>query len=64
MALPKWKKSKAKTRSRKAKYYGGMKIPNIVKCPSCGSYKEPHRVCTKCGNYKGREVLEVEYKSE
>ncbi len=62
MALPKWRKAKAKTRARKAKYYSGMKIPNVVKCSNCGSYKVPHRVCGKCGYYKGEQIVEVEYK--
>ena len=33
---------------------------NLVKCPSCGEYKMPHRVCTACGKYNGRVVLNVD----
>jgi large subunit ribosomal protein L32 len=64
MALPKWRKSKSKTRSRKANFYGSLKLPNLVKCPNCGSYKESHRVCYKCGQYKGKKILEVKYKND
>ena len=32
----------------------------LTKCPSCGSTLRPHRACTKCGKYNGKEVLNVE----
>ena len=31
----------------------------ITKCPKCGAPIQPHRVCTKCGYYKGSEVITV-----
>lgn len=34
--------------------------PNLVRCPKCGEYKRPHRVCINCGYYKGRDVLKKE----
>ena len=30
---------------------------NDMKCPQCGEYKTPHRVCGNCGYYNGREVV-------
>ena len=30
-----------------------------TKCPQCGATIQPHRVCTKCGYYKGNEVIKV-----
>ena len=64
MALPKFRKSKAKSRSRKAHYYGSLELPNLSRCSNCGNYKESHRVCKKCGFYKDKIIMEVEYKSE
>jgi large subunit ribosomal protein L32 len=29
-------------------------------CPQCNEAKSPHRVCPKCGNYKGREITPIE----
>ena len=29
----------------------------IHKCPNCGELKRPHNVCTKCGQYDGKEVV-------
>jgi large subunit ribosomal protein L32 len=58
MAVPKRKKSKSKTASRKAQ---NMKKPTAMAgiCSQCGNPQEPHRVCPSCGYYKGRQVLSV-----
>jgi large subunit ribosomal protein L32 len=31
----------------------------VSECPNCHEKKLPHRACAKCGEYKGRAVLEV-----
>lgn len=36
-----------------------MAVPKLVECPQCHELKLSHRVCPKCGFYKGREVLQV-----
>jgi large subunit ribosomal protein L32 len=28
-------------------------------CPQCGAVKLPHRVCSNCGTYRGRQVIDV-----
>ena len=33
--------------------------PGMSVCPQCHEPKQPHRVCPKCGYYKGREVIAV-----
>ena len=59
MAVPKYKTSKARSRRRKSI---NMKLtaPNLVECSTCGNKVLPHRVCPKCGFYKGRQILELE----
>ncbi len=59
MAVPKRKTSKARSRRRRA---ANMKIalPKLSLCSNCGTKKLPHRVCLKCGFYKGRVVIDVE----
>ncbi len=59
MAVPKYKVSKSKTRSRRA---ANMKLerPILSECSTCGSKIPSHRVCPKCGYYKGRSVIETE----
>ena len=31
----------------------------VSECPNCHEKKLPHRACAKCGEYKGRAVLET-----
>ena len=31
----------------------------MVKCPSCGEMIKAHRICPKCGSYKGKTVINV-----
>lgn len=58
MAVPKKKKSKAKTRSRRASSWS-LAAPARATCSRCGSVKLPHRVCGSCGWYKGRVAVDV-----
>lgn len=56
MALPKYKKSKAKSRSRRA-VTTKVTLPGLSLCPKCGEKKLSHHACTKCGYYKDREII-------
>ncbi|MEZ4459727.1 MAG: 50S ribosomal protein L32 [bacterium] len=58
MAVPKKRKSKMKTRSRKSANMK-LKLPGFPECPNCGDSKQAHRVCPTCGEYRGEQVLEV-----
>ncbi|MCK4267191.1 MAG: 50S ribosomal protein L32 [Actinomycetia bacterium] len=58
MAVPKRKSSKCRTRSRKANWKSTTPT-TLNECPQCHEPKRPHHVCTSCGTYNGREVLEV-----
>lgn len=57
MAVPKRKKSRSRTRHRKAQW---MKTtaPTITRCTQCNSPVRPHTACVICGTYRGRQVLE------
>ena len=57
MAVPKKKQSKSRGDKRAANWKA--KAPAYSECPQCHQPKLPHRVCPKCGQYKGREVVEV-----
>ncbi len=63
MALPKYKQSRSKTRSRRAQYLR-ISAPNLTICPNCGAYKLPHRVCPECGFYKKRQVITIKVKEK
>jgi large subunit ribosomal protein L32 len=57
MPNPKRRHSKARTHSRRAHDF--LKLKSLSTCPNCQESKLPHRVCPKCGFYKGREVIAV-----
>jgi large subunit ribosomal protein L32 len=58
MAVPKKKMSRSRTRQRKAAWK--VNRPSMSTCPQCKSPKLPHRACPNCGQYKGREVVQVD----
>lgn len=57
MPNPKRRHSKARTHTRRAHDF--LEARSLSTCPNCGEAKLPHRVCPKCGQYKGREVIAV-----
>lgn len=58
MAVPKKKKSKSKTRSRRASNWKIREVGRSV-CPRCAAVKLPHTVCGSCGWYKDRQAIDV-----
>lgn len=50
----------SKTRKRMRRSHMAMEMPGMTKCTSCGEVIKPHRVCTKCGSYKGKVVINKE----
>lgn len=55
MGVPKRRRSKQAKRQRRAHWK--VKAPVLVRCAQCHELILPHHVCSKCGYYKGREVL-------
>lgn len=49
------------TRSKvgKRRSHSALKLSSLIKCPQCGSFILPHRVCSFCGYYKGKEIVDV-----
>ena len=58
MAVPARHTSKTSKRMRQTHYKIDAKT--VTTCPKCGATIKPHRVCSKCGYYKGKEVIKVE----
>ncbi|MBN1697806.1 MAG: 50S ribosomal protein L32 [Spirochaetales bacterium] len=59
MAVPKYKTSKARSR-RKRSINMQLGVPNFISCSQCGNRIMRHRVCPKCGFYRGKEVFKPE----
>ena len=60
MAVPFRKVSKTRKRMRRA--HNALEEVQTTKCPECGAVIKPHRVCKKCGSYKGTKVVEKKEK--
>ncbi len=58
MAVPKYKTSKARTRRRRS-INMKMSVDTLVSCTNCGNKIMRHRVCPKCGFYRGKQVIEL-----
>ena len=56
MAVPFRKISKTRKNKRRTHYK--ITANGLIKCPNCGEMIRPHRVCPKCGFYKGVNKLE------
>lgn len=54
-AVPARRVSKTRKNTRRANLK--VSAPTFVKCPNCGEMTIPHRACTSCGFYKGKEVV-------
>jgi len=63
MAVPKSKISKARKNKRRSSHWK-LSIPGLAKCSKCGELRLPHRVCKACGNYNGREAIEIKEKKK
>ena len=48
----------SKTRKRMRRSHIALEVFGTTKCPECGAVIKPHRVCKKCGSYKGTKVVE------
>ena len=57
MPNPKRRHSKARRDKRRA--HDALSTPATSICPNCSEAKLPHRACTHCGQYRGRDVVQV-----
>ncbi|HSD10822.1 MAG TPA: 50S ribosomal protein L32 [Candidatus Binatia bacterium] len=57
MALPKRRTSHQKRNKRRS--HDALVVPQYVACPACGEPAQRHRACPHCGQYRGRQVVEV-----
>ena len=58
MAVPKSKVSKQRRNKRRSSVWK-LEAPGLVKCPKCGAYRLPHRLCKSCMTYNGRTFAKV-----
>ena len=56
--LPKRKISKGRRNRRRA--HDAIGAPRLVQCSNCQEMTLSHRVCPHCGQYKGRQMIDVD----
>ncbi len=57
MAHPTRKHSKS--RRDKSRAIWKLTLPSLTQCPQCAQRILPHRVCSHCGYYRGRQIITV-----
>ena len=58
MAVPKRRTSRARRDQRRS--HDSLTKPAQAACPQCKAPRAPHRVCSSCGHYRGRTVIETQ----
>ena len=59
--LPVQKKSRCRTRSRRA--HKALRPPHVVDCPHCNKPKLPHAACDNCGYVRPGLSLKIDKES-
>jgi len=57
--MPNPKRRHSHSRQGKRRAHDFLVPTQLVDCPRCHEKRLAHTVCTKCGYYKGRRVIEV-----
>lgn len=56
-AVPKRKVSRHRRGNRRRQQF--LIAPQIAKCPNCGEMNLSHRACRGCGQFRGRQVIDI-----
>jgi large subunit ribosomal protein L32 len=56
--LPKRKLSRSRRNRRRA--HDALTLNHLMVCENCGEYRVAHRVCPKCGSYRGETVIDTD----
>lgn len=62
--MPNPKRRHSNTRTRKRRTHDKMIVAATQGCKQCGNPTRSHRVCPKCGYYKGRQVIQIKAKEK
>jgi len=62
MSVPKKRRTKSSVGRRQSHH--ALKKTTLSKCPQCGRAVEPHKACSFCGTYKGKEVIKIKTKAK
>jgi large subunit ribosomal protein L32 len=59
--LPKKRLSRSRRNKRRA--HDSLSLNHLIVCENCGNYHVAHRICPKCGSYRGETRIEIKNES-
>lgn len=62
MGLPSQRRTPRSKKERASHF--AIKKTGLSKCSECGASVLPHHACPKCGNYKGKKVIDTKKRTE
>ena len=62
MSVPKQRHTKQRRDAKRDRFK--IQTVKTVTCPKCGKAKLPHKACSYCGFYKGKEAVNTLKKSK
>lgn len=57
MGVPGKKMTKRRIGNRRSQGHGKVEVKESAVCKNCSAQVMPHKVCSVCGYYKGKKVL-------
>lgn len=57
MGVPRGRRTKSKRGQRRS--HLALKVLGVAACAHCGAKNRPHTVCSSCGYYRGRQVIDA-----
>ena len=64
MAVPKKKTSVSRKGLRRAGQHHKLYRKHPYSCSNCGATALPHKICSSCGHYKGKEMVAMAVEDE
>jgi large subunit ribosomal protein L32 len=61
--MPNPKRRHSHARKNKRRAHDHLHTLSLSDCPNCHEKKLPHQACPRCGQYKGREVIDTSAKT-
>lgn len=55
-------KRRSRSKARRGRAHQALKNVSLSKCLKCGKSVKPHRACSFCGVYKGKQIIKIKSK--
>ncbi|MFA4941124.1 MAG: 50S ribosomal protein L32 [Patescibacteria group bacterium] len=62
MSVPGQRRSSSQ--ARRGRSHQALKKTTLNKCSKCGQAVQPHKACSFCGTYRGRQAVKIKVKAK